>query len=32
MLDPIKIFEDSFGGDTLWENPNFVNPNVVSIL
>ncbi|XP_068219116.1 ribosome biogenesis protein BRX1 homolog [Palaemon carinicauda] len=29
VLDPIKVFEDSFGGATLWENPNFANPNVV---
>ncbi|XP_064090015.1 ribosome biogenesis protein BRX1 homolog [Macrobrachium nipponense] len=27
VLDPIKIFEDSFGGATLWENKDFVNPN-----
>ncbi|KAK7069402.1 Ribosome biogenesis protein BRX1, partial [Halocaridina rubra] len=27
VLDPIKIFNGSFGGGTLWENPHFVNPN-----
>jgi len=26
VLNPIKIFEDSFGGRTLWENPKFVTP------
>ncbi|XP_076041687.1 ribosome biogenesis protein BRX1 homolog [Oratosquilla oratoria] len=29
VLDPIKIFEDSFGGRTLWDNPHFVHPNIV---
>jgi len=27
VLNPIKIFEGSFGGETLWENPNYVTPN-----
>ncbi|XP_046407859.1 ribosome biogenesis protein BRX1 homolog [Ischnura elegans] len=26
VLFPIKIFEGSFGGQTLWEEPNFVSP------
>lgn len=28
-LEPIKIFAGSFGGPTLYENPNFVHPNEV---
>nr|CAG4643266.1 EOG090X07MB [Ilyocryptus agilis] len=27
VLNPIKIFEGSFGGDTLWENPHYITPN-----
>nr|CAG4650217.1 EOG090X07MB [Sida crystallina] len=27
VLNPIKIFESSFGGETLWENPGYVTPN-----
>lgn len=27
VLDPIKVFDNSFGGATLWENKHFVNPN-----
>nr|CAG4651045.1 EOG090X07MB [Simocephalus serrulatus] len=27
VLNPIKVFEGSFGGETLWENPNYVTPN-----
>nr|CAG4642571.1 EOG090X07MB [Evadne anonyx] len=27
VLNPIKIFDGSFGGDTLWENPSYVTPN-----
>jgi len=27
VLNPIKIFEGSFGGETLWENPDYVTPN-----
>nr|CAG4644856.1 EOG090X07MB [Leptodora kindtii] len=27
VLNPIKIFNGSFGGETLWENPNYVTPN-----
>lgn len=26
VLNPVKIFEESFGGDTLWENPSYVSP------
>ncbi|XP_054289428.1 ribosome biogenesis protein BRX1 homolog [Macrosteles quadrilineatus] len=26
VLNPIKIFEKSFGGKTLWENPKYVTP------
>ncbi|MES1908218.1 MAG: hypothetical protein MHM6MM_001194 [Cercozoa sp. M6MM] len=27
VLEPIKIFDGSFGGSVLWENPAFVSPN-----
>ncbi|XP_046681173.1 ribosome biogenesis protein BRX1 homolog [Homalodisca vitripennis] len=26
VLNPIKIFENSFGGRTVWENPRYVTP------
>ena len=26
VLNPIKIFENSFGGATLWENPDYISP------
>uniref|UniRef100_V9IIS8 Ribosome biogenesis protein BRX1 homolog n=1 Tax=Apis cerana TaxID=7461 RepID=V9IIS8_APICE len=26
VLNPIKIFTDSFGGEVLWENPTYVSP------
>ncbi|XP_019888450.1 ribosome biogenesis protein BRX1 homolog isoform X3 [Ooceraea biroi] len=26
VLNPVKIFAQSFGGDTLWENPHYVSP------
>ena len=26
VLNPVKIFADSFGGEALWENPNYVTP------
>jgi len=29
VLNPIRIFEGSFGGVTLWENPNYISPNEV---
>ena len=29
-MNPVKIFEGSFGGPTLYENPKYVSPNVVS--
>lgn len=29
VLDPIKVFQGSFGGLTLWENPTYVTPTVV---
>ncbi|XP_053650300.1 ribosome biogenesis protein BRX1 homolog [Cherax quadricarinatus] len=29
VLDPIKVFDSSFGGITFWENPHFINPNVM---
>jgi ribosome biogenesis protein BRX1 len=32
VLNPIKIFNGSFGGATLWENPDFVSPNTVRSL
>ena len=30
VLQLIKIFEGSFGGPTLYENPHYVTPNIVS--
>ena len=27
VLDPIRIFRGSFGGQTLYQNPHFVSPN-----
>lgn len=27
VLNPIKVFNGSFGGETIWENPNYVTPN-----
>nr|CAG4644903.1 EOG090X08JU [Leptodora kindtii] len=32
VLNPIKIFNGSFGGETLWENPNYVTPNALTYL
>ena len=29
VLNPIRLFGGSFGGPTLWDNPNFVSPNDV---
>jgi ribosome biogenesis protein BRX1 len=29
VLNPIRIFRGSFGGQTLFQNPNFVSPNEV---
>jgi ribosome biogenesis protein BRX1 len=29
VLDPIRIFRGSFGGQTLFQNPNFVSPNEI---
>lgn len=29
VLNLIKIFEGSFGGPTLYENPSFKSPNMV---
>ncbi|KAG6544046.1 hypothetical protein Mapa_014569 [Marchantia paleacea] len=31
-LNPIKIFSGSFGGQTLYENPFYVSPNIVRSL
>jgi ribosome biogenesis protein BRX1 len=31
-LNPIKIFDGSFGGETLWENPHYISPNQVIFL
>ena len=28
VLDPVRIFRGSFGGQTLYVNEGFVNPNV----
>ena len=27
VLDPVRIFRGSFGGQTLYQNPKFVSPN-----
>lgn len=27
VMNPVKIFAGSFGGETLWENPNYVSPS-----
>ncbi len=29
VLNLVRIFEGSFGGATLYENPNYVSPNEV---
>lgn len=29
MLTPIRIFEGSFGGPTVFENPEFISPAAV---
>ena len=29
VLNPIRIFRGSFGGQTLFQNPDFVSPNEV---
>ncbi|KAJ2784096.1 Ribosome biogenesis protein brx1 [Coemansia javaensis] len=29
VLNPIRIFEGSFGGPTLYENPRYISPNAV---
>jgi ribosome biogenesis protein BRX1 len=29
VLNPIRIFRGSFGGQTLYQNPNFVSPNAI---
>lgn len=26
VMNPVKIFADSFSGEALWENPNYVTP------
>ena len=31
VLEPVKIFDGSFQGDTLWSNPTYKTPNAVSI-
>lgn len=32
VLNLIKIFQGSFGGPTLYENPHYQSPNMVSCL
>lgn len=32
VLNVIRIFDGSFGGRTLYENPEFVSPNMVKII
>ncbi|KAF9975927.1 Ribosome biogenesis protein brx1 [Actinomortierella ambigua] len=29
VMNPIRIFDGSFGGQTVFENPEFISPNVV---
>lgn len=29
VLNPIRIFQGSFGGPTLYQNPNFISPNEI---
>jgi ribosome biogenesis protein BRX1 len=29
VLEPIRIFRGAFGGQTLFQNPDFVSPNAV---
>lgn len=29
MMNPIRMFDGSFGGPTLYENPDFISPNAV---
>ncbi|KAG0225072.1 Ribosome biogenesis protein brx1 [Actinomortierella wolfii] len=29
VMNPIRVFEGSFGGQTAFENPEFISPNVV---
>jgi ribosome biogenesis protein BRX1 len=29
VLNPIRIFRGSFGGQTLYQNPDFISPNEV---
>lgn len=31
MLQLIKVFDGSFGGATLYENPKYITPNTVSL-
>ncbi|CAB0029631.1 unnamed protein product [Trichogramma brassicae] len=26
VLNPVKIFNESFGGETLWDNPHYISP------
>lgn len=26
VLNPVKIFSESFGGETLWNNPDYISP------
>lgn len=32
VLNPVRIFRGSFGGQTLFQNPDFVSPNEVRAL
>lgn len=29
VLNPIRMFDGSFGGMTLYENPNYISPNTL---
>jgi len=31
VMDPIKIFDGSFGGATLWSNPDYISPTAMRI-
>lgn len=26
VLNPVKVFASSFGGETLWDNPHYISP------
>lgn len=32
VLDPIKIFDSSFGGATIYENPSYLSPTAIRLM